>query len=263
MNPNASGIGFGDLRQLEAIMPLATAVLGIWFTSMALTGWLAARRGRGDGLWTVIATFIGPIALLAILVLPPRERSAEPEGMVGVRAATSAPDWPDLPPPPAPISLSERLLGASAGAGLGALGAGILAWSGQVDAPAAIALVSVVAGAMVGWWLAGSLIEADRNKVLAMGLAAGVLVISAAALVTALVNAIPGVLEDPINIAFLPAVLFGVVLYPLVTPIVAPGLLAVTLPGGVLWAVGSRLLIRLARERSGPSGESPKAAAAS
>ena len=53
--------------------PLITAVtvfLIVWFTIMGLTGWIAGRRNREGGLWAAMAFFLGPIALLAVLLLP-------------------------------------------------------------------------------------------------------------------------------------------------------------------------------------------------
>ena len=41
---------------------------------MAVTGWLAGRRNRESGLWAAFALLGGPIALLALLLLPRPER---------------------------------------------------------------------------------------------------------------------------------------------------------------------------------------------
>ncbi|HEX3265440.1 MAG TPA: hypothetical protein VHR16_07205 [Candidatus Limnocylindrales bacterium] len=57
--------------------PFLTAVaifLVVWFTMMAVTGWLAARKNREGGLWAAVAFFLGPIALLAVVLLPKREQ---------------------------------------------------------------------------------------------------------------------------------------------------------------------------------------------
>lgn len=56
--------------------PILTAVavfLIVWFSIMAVTGWLAGRRNREGGLWAAFAFFVGPIALLALLLLPPKQ----------------------------------------------------------------------------------------------------------------------------------------------------------------------------------------------
>ena len=64
---------FGDLDAQAYINgPFITAVavfLVVWFSIMAVTGWLAGRRNREGGLWAAIAFFLGPIALLALLVM--------------------------------------------------------------------------------------------------------------------------------------------------------------------------------------------------
>jgi hypothetical protein len=54
-------------------------VIVAWLVIVGLTGWLAGRRGRDDGLWAVLALFIGPIALLAVALLPPKPPAPEPE----------------------------------------------------------------------------------------------------------------------------------------------------------------------------------------
>ena len=89
-----------DLR-IEAYIngPFITAVtvfLIVWFTIMAVTGWLAGRRNRESGLCAVLAFFSGPIALVVLLLMskPDRrpalsplwaelERSADPPAETG------------------------------------------------------------------------------------------------------------------------------------------------------------------------------------
>jgi hypothetical protein len=73
---------------MAAFIELVATLLVVWFANMALTGWLAARKGREGGYWAVIALFIGPIALLAIL-LKPRQDPA-PESEAARRAAAVA-----------------------------------------------------------------------------------------------------------------------------------------------------------------------------
>jgi hypothetical protein len=59
-------------------MPLIVAGMVLWFVSVALTGWVASRKGRDDGFWAVVALFIGPIALVAVCLLPRRSTIATP-----------------------------------------------------------------------------------------------------------------------------------------------------------------------------------------
>ena len=57
--------------------PFITAVavfLVVWFSIMAVTGWLAGRRNRDGGLWAAMAFFFGPIALLALVLIGPSEK---------------------------------------------------------------------------------------------------------------------------------------------------------------------------------------------
>ena len=58
-----------DPRAGEVLVPIA-AFLVVWFTIMALTGWLAGKRGRSSGDWALLALVLGPVALLLVLVLP-------------------------------------------------------------------------------------------------------------------------------------------------------------------------------------------------
>ena len=71
-------LGDGSLESAAAANgPLITAVtvfLIVWFTIMAVTGWLAGRRNREGGLWAAFALLGGPIALLALLLLPRRDK---------------------------------------------------------------------------------------------------------------------------------------------------------------------------------------------
>ena len=57
-------------KLLAGWVPYAGIFFGLWFATIALTGWLARRRGRDDGLWAVAALFLGPIALVAVMLLP-------------------------------------------------------------------------------------------------------------------------------------------------------------------------------------------------
>lgn len=45
-------------------------ILLLWFVNIGLTGKLAERKARDDGAWAVAAIFIGPIALIAVALLP-------------------------------------------------------------------------------------------------------------------------------------------------------------------------------------------------
>jgi hypothetical protein len=69
----------GDLEWWDLLsggMPVLAVIVGLWLANVALTGWLAGRRGRDDGLWAVLALFLGPLALIAVLVLPPKRARA-------------------------------------------------------------------------------------------------------------------------------------------------------------------------------------------
>jgi hypothetical protein len=70
------------------IIATVSAFLIIWFANMALTGWLAGRKGREDGTWAVLALFFGPFALIAILLKAPKPRKSEADRAL---AAVEAP----------------------------------------------------------------------------------------------------------------------------------------------------------------------------
>ena len=68
----------GELDALAAangpFIVAVTVFLIVWFSIMAVTGWLAGRRNRESGLWAAFAFFTGPLALLALLLLPRPEK---------------------------------------------------------------------------------------------------------------------------------------------------------------------------------------------
>ena len=64
----------GGPEKLEDFLtPFMLAVglgLLLWFVNVALTGKIASRKRRDDGAWAVAALFFGPLALLAVHLLP-------------------------------------------------------------------------------------------------------------------------------------------------------------------------------------------------
>jgi hypothetical protein len=54
-------------------------LLVVWFSIMAVTGWLAGRKGREGGMWAVLALFTGPFALAAVLLASRKEPPPEAE----------------------------------------------------------------------------------------------------------------------------------------------------------------------------------------
>lgn len=252
MNPYGGGLQVWDLDKFQAFLPIIAATLVLWFTNMALTGLLAGRKNLDDGAWTVVATFVGPIALLAVLVVPRRERRSHPVE-IAEQVPYAGSEWPALPAPPAPITTGERLLGSMLGAGLAGVGALLIAGAATVQPVILFGIIGAVAGGLVGHWLSGTLIDADRNMLIAIGLAGGVLVLSVNALLTALVRSIPVALAGGSGAELLqlalsaPVALAMAVLFPLVTPIAYPGLLAGSLAGGVAWAWITIVLVRRGR----------------
>lgn len=250
ISPHGIGVTVGDLRQLEAIGYFVVTVFLVWFANTWLTGLLAERRGREGGLWTVLGIFLGPIALIALLLLPrlPR-RNTDRGGSPELRDAVGTLDWPVLNAP-APITTQERVLTGVLGALIGAVGAGIIVGIGGVEAAAFRVLIGAAAAAVVGSRLADALLDTDRNGVIGRGLLAGLLVLFASSLMTAVVSSIGIVLTSDVGIDLLvayAAALFGALVYPFSLPITAPGVLLVALVAGVLWAAITRLALRQVR----------------
>jgi hypothetical protein len=50
--------------------------LVLWIVPVVLTAWLAAKKGYSPAVWTILAIFITWIALIIVLVLPSRVRTA-------------------------------------------------------------------------------------------------------------------------------------------------------------------------------------------
>ena len=46
-----------------------------WIVFVVLTAWLAAKKGYGPALWTIIAIFFPFIAFIVVLVLPRRSQA--------------------------------------------------------------------------------------------------------------------------------------------------------------------------------------------
>ena len=81
--------------------PLITAVtvfLIVWFTIMAVTGWLAGRRNRDGGLWAAFALFFGPIALITLLLMPRQQKEPALSPLWQQLEEREAPATPESPP---------------------------------------------------------------------------------------------------------------------------------------------------------------------
>ena len=50
--------------------------LVLWIVPVVLTAWLAAKKGYSPAVWTILAILFTWIALIIVLVLPSRARTA-------------------------------------------------------------------------------------------------------------------------------------------------------------------------------------------
>ena len=232
-----------DLGALQELAPLFFGILLLWFLNMAATGWLARRRGRDDGLWAVIAFLLGPIALVAVALMP-RRQPPDPFDGLPEASVTYTGEWPVLDVPTPPITPAQRLLGALLGAGVGAAGAAVIAGVGALQPIELYLSVGAASGGILGYVLSRFLIEADRTKVIGVGVGAGILVLSVAALLIGVASALRSIAAGETGIMALPLVLVTAALYPIVLALFAQGVLAVSITGAAIWAAATHLLLR-------------------
>ena len=230
-------------RALADVLMVLGPVLLLWFANMALTGWLAGRRGWNDGAWTVVAIFLGPIALLVVLVAPgSRERLPANQVVLNPSGATYTPGWPRVVEPP-PITIIQRLLGGLLGAAIAGFGAGIVASAGDLRPIEGYVLIGAAAGDLSGYWLSGAVKDATRGMLVALGVGAGFLVLSVTGLMIGMANAITAVAGGNAGIELIPLYLVAAAVFPLITVLFYPSVLAITLPAAMIWAAATQLVL--------------------
>src|SRR5262245_56090769 len=139
-------------------MQAGALFLLFWFICIGLTGGLAGRKHRDDGLWAGYAIFTGAGALLLVIVVPPRKQGSD-DPLRGLTQVDAAPTWEvdAFVPLTRPQRRLSALLGAVFGGVAGALmvaveSSRLLAASlTEVPPPAplgAVAVVGAIAGAV-------------------------------------------------------------------------------------------------------------------
>lgn len=215
----------------------------LWFVNMAVTGWLAGRRGWNDGVWTVVAIFLGPIALLVVLVAPgSRERPRAREVVLNPSGATYTPGWPRVVEP-APITIIQRLLGGLLGALISGAGAGIVAASGNLQPIEGYVLIGVAAGNLSGYWLSGAVKDASRGMIVVLGVGACFLVLCVAGLLIGMANAVTALQAGNGGLELIPLYLVAAAVFPLISVLFYPSVIAVTVPAAVIWAAITQLVL--------------------
>jgi hypothetical protein len=252
-----SNWGISDSIQLRAAVLAVGAFFLVWFVSMAITGLVARRQGRDDGLWAVLAFFLGPLALLVLLVAPRsslRRAARDPTTEIPTAApAWRAHDkgWVELTYGPS-ITLWQRLLGAVVGGALAGGLAGVLSLAGGDSTTSVAPVVWSMAGAVVGYVLSGALIDAEGGRVIGVGVVAGALAIAVAELLARLMGSMPDLSGGALAIFDIVLVAVSSILFPIVYALFAQGLLAAALVGGLIWATLTQWLLRLGSEHVEP-----------
>jgi hypothetical protein len=239
-----------NLGALQALAPVFFGAILLWFANMALTGWLARRRGRDDGLWAVLAFFLGPVALLTLLIVPhSRLRRSAPDPTTAVPA--SAPQWPThadgwvrLEYPPPPITIEQRLFGALVGGALGGTGAGVLLMLGGQPLAWVEVILWAAAGGAAGYVLSGELIGATAAKLVGVGLAAAALAIVMAEVMVGVMGAIPDLSMGAVGVFSIMLAVGGSIVSPVLYAVYVTGPFAASLAGGIMWAAATHLVLR-------------------
>ena len=240
-----------DTQALRDLVVWIVAIFLVWFVNMAITGLIARRQGRDDGLWALIAFLIGPLALVTLLVAPRsflRRSAPDPT----LAAPADAPEWQpheegwlQLAYPPPPITVGQRLLAAVLGAALGGGAAALLLAAADRPAISLEIVVWSMAGAVAGFLLSGELIGAERARLFRVGVAAAGLVIVVAELI---VNVLIELQRESIGAIRIFSIMIAAgasIVSPIIYALFAQGLLAAALAGGLVWAaLMSRLLRR-------------------
>ena len=151
------------------------------------------------------------------------------------------------------VTRHHRLVGALIAAAIGGLCASLVALFGTLQPLEAASLGGGIVGAVVGAWLAPSLCGADRVKLVAVGGAAGVLVLPVAGLLSGFGGLAESVAEGRVpGIQDVPAVIAATLFYPLLSLVLGAPAVLVLLPAGLAWAVLTHRLIGRATVPSEP-----------
>ena len=242
-----------DTRSFESTLLTVTAILVVWFVLIGLTGWLAGRRNWDDGLWALLALLTGPIALLIVLLAPKRLSPPSTHTGATYREAAAAPDWPVFPEREARITRSQRRFSTAVAGLVGGSAARIVAGDLQ---PIPVMLTFVVAGtiatAMVGRWRAPTLVGATVVRTVWTVVVTAVVAMSISAFLTVAVTGVPVSVAGAHGPAEYSAYLGAAILYPVVSALIYPPPLLISIVAAAVWALATSLLVRQASASSPP-----------
>ena len=143
------------------------------------------------------------------------------------------------------MNLHVRLLGALIAGVLGAILSAVLVWIIGLVPPGIVVATSTGVSALVGGWLAPKLVNADRVRMLAVGVVAGIAPFLLFGVLAAAVGIGQSAGEGRASIHDLPNVVAAILFSPLLfVEIFGVTSLVAFVPAGLVWAALTRWIIR-------------------
>ena len=241
-----------DPRYFESVATTIAAIVVVWMTLIALTGWLASRRNWDDGLWAALALLTGPIALLIVALAPKRFTPPSKQNDVTYREAAAAPHWPVFPAREPRMTRRQRIVSSAMAALLGGAGAAFIA--GEMR-PVVLIVVGAgaVAAATVGRWLGPSLVASTTGWKAWVMLSTAAVSLSIAAVLTVAVLGVPAFVVGTGGIFEYVVYLAAAVFYPFVSAIFQPAPLVIAIAASGAWVIATSLLVNRRRPGSMPA----------
>jgi hypothetical protein len=143
------------------------------------------------------------------------------------------------------LTFHVRLLGAFIAGALGAMLSAVIVLIVGLVPPGVIVATSSGVSALVGGWLAPKLVNADRVRMLAVGVVAGIAPVPLFGVMAAVVGIGQSVVEGRASIGELPNIIGALLLSPLVfVALFGVTSLVAFLPAGLVWAALTQRIVR-------------------